>query len=306
MEYKDYYKILGVDKSSSQDEIKKAYRKLAKKYHPDLHPNDDKAQEKFKEINEAYEVLGDADRKKKYDTFGSGYNFTGGQDFDPSQYGFGNGSYTYTTSGDFSDFFNMFFGGSQKTSSRMGGFDLGNLFGGGRKSTGRQTPSYESELNITLEEGYNGVIKNVNLNINGENKSLSVNVPKGILPGKKLKVKGEKWGIKGNVLFKINLVEDGKNKLDGLDIITRLDLYPWQAALGAKVVVSTLDGKIKVDIPKSISSGKKIRVPKKGYKDMKGNQGDLYIEMNIVIPQNLTEEEIKLYEKLKQLSLKRE
>ncbi|HAE91317.1 MAG TPA: heat-shock protein, partial [Tissierella sp.] len=287
-------------------EIKKAYRKLAKKYHPDLHPNDDKAQEKFKEINEAYEVLGDADRKKKYDTFGSGYNFTGGQDFDPSQYGFGNGSYTYTTSGDFSDFFNMFFGGSQKTSSRMGGFDLGNLFGGGRKSTGRQTPSYESELNITLEEGYNGVIKNVNLNINGENKSLSVNVPKGILPGKKLKVKGEKWGIKGNILFKINLVEDGKNKLDGLDIITRLDLYPWQAALGAKVVVSTLDGKIKVDIPKSISSGKKIRVPKKGYKDMKGNQGDLYIEMNIVIPQNLTEEEIKLYEKLKQLSLKRE
>ncbi|MEY8416943.1 DnaJ C-terminal domain-containing protein [Tissierella praeacuta] len=305
MEYKDYYKILGVDKSSSQDEIKKAYRKLAKKYHPDLHPNDDKAQEKFKEINEAYEVLGDADRKKKYDTFGSGYNFTGGQDFDPSQYGFGNGSYTYTTSGDFSDFFNMFFGGSQKTSSRMGGFDLGNLFGGGRKSTGRQTPSYESELNITLEEGYNGVIKNVNLNIGGENKSLSVNVPRGILPGKKLKVKGEKWGIKGNILFKINLVEDGKNKLDGLDIITRLDLYPWQAALGDKVVVSTLDGKIKVDIPKSISSGKKIRVPKKGYKDMKGNQGDLYIEMNIVIPQNLTEEEIKLYEKLKQLSLKR-
>ncbi|WP_313755809.1 DnaJ C-terminal domain-containing protein [Tissierella sp.] len=304
MEYKDYYKILGVEKSSSQDEIKKAYRKLAKKYHPDLHPDDDKAQEKFKEINEAYEVLGDADRKKKYDTFGSGYNFTGGQDFDPSQYGFGNGSYTYTTSGDFSDFFNMFFGGSQKTTSRMGGFDLGNLFGGGRKSTGRQTPSYESELNITLEEGYNGVIKNVNLNISGENKAISVNIPKGILPGKKLKVKGEKWGIKGSILFEINFVEDGKNKLDGLDVITRLDLFPWQAALGDKVIVSTLDGKIKVDIPKFISSGKKIRIPKKGYKDMKGNQGDLYIEMNIVIPPSLAEEEIKLYEKLKEIARK--
>ncbi|WP_353094985.1 DnaJ C-terminal domain-containing protein [Tissierella praeacuta] len=305
MEYKDYYKILGVEKASSQDEIKKAYRKLAKKYHPDLHPNDDKAQEKFKEINEAYEVLGDADKKQKYDTFGSGYNFTGGQNFDPSQFGFGNGSYTYTTSGDFSDFFNMFFGGAgggQKTSSRMGGFDLGNLFGGGRKSAGRQAASYESELNITLDEGYHGAKKNIVLNIGGENKSIAVNIPKGILPGKKLKVKGEKWGIKGNILFKINLIEDGKKRLEGLDIVSKLDLFPWQAALGDKVVVSTLDGKIKVDIPKSISSGKKIRIPRKGYKDMKGNQGDLYIEINIINPPSLTEEEIELYKKLKEIS----
>lgn len=305
MEYKDYYKILGVDKNSSQDEIKKVYRKLAKKYHPDLNPNDNKAQEKFKEINEAYEVLGDADKKKKYDQFGSGYDFTNGQNFDPSQYGFGNGGYTYTSSGggDFSDFFNMFFegaGGSQRGSS-AGGFNIGDLFGGGRKATRRETPSYESELNITIEEGYHGKTKDITLNIGGENKSLSINIPKGIFPGKKLKVKGEKWGINGDILFKINFIEDGKNKLDGLNITSKLDLLPWEAALGEKKVVTTMDGKIKIDIPKAISSGKKIRIPKKGYKDMKGDQGDLFVEINIVNPPTLTDEEIKLYEKLRQI-----
>src|SRR5690554_6447518 len=199
MEYKDYYKILGVEKTASQDEIKRAYRKLAKKYHPDLNPNDAKAQEKFKEINEAYEVLGDEEKKKRYDAFGSGYNFTNGQHFDPSQFGFenfGNGySYTYTGNGDFSEFFNMFFGGMDPKGKSRGpksGFDLGNLFGG--RKNNRKSPAYESELNITIEEGYNGTSKNINLNIGGSNKSLSVNVPKGILPGKKLKVKGEKWG----------------------------------------------------------------------------------------------------------------
>ncbi|MFA7533958.1 MAG: DnaJ domain-containing protein, partial [Tissierellaceae bacterium] len=190
MEYKDYYKVLEVDKSASQDEIKKSYRKLAKKYHPDLNPDDSKAQEKFKEINEAYEVLGDEEKKKKYDTFGSGYNFTNGQHFDPSQYGFGGHTYTYSTSdGDFSDFFNMFFGGMNDSTGRggRGGFDLGNLFGGKRAGK-KPSPSYESELTITLEEGYSGVEKQVALNIGGESKSLAVNVPKGILPGKKLRV----------------------------------------------------------------------------------------------------------------------
>lgn len=307
MEYKDYYKILGVEKTASQDEIKRAYRKLAKKYHPDLNPNNAKAQEKFKEINEAYEVLSDEEKRKKYDAFGSAYNFTNGQHFDPSQFGFenfGNG-HTYTTNGDFSDFFNMFFGGMDfkgKTKGARSAFDFGNLFGG-RKNSGR-SPSYESELNITIEEGYNGTTKNVSLNIGGVNKNITVNVPKGILPGKKLKVKGEKWGIKGDILFKISFIEDGKNRLEGTDIISKLDILPWQAVLGDKVVVTTLDGKIKVNIPKLISSGTKIRVPKKGYKDMKGNQGDLYLEINIVNPPTLSDEEIKLYEKLRELSQK--
>lgn len=296
MEYKDYYKILGVDKNTSQNDIKKAYRKLAKKYHPDLNPDDSKAQEKFKGINEAYEVLGDAEKKKKYDTFGSNANYSNGQNFDPSQYGFGGsgGTYTYSSSGGegFSDFFNMFFGGAGSKSSR------------GSRSPFQQAPrqSYESQLNITLEEAYNGATKNMTLNFMGENKNLSIKVPKGILPGKKLKVKGEKWGIDGDILFSINFVPDNENTLDGLDIISKQDVLPWEAALGAKVVVNTLSGKIRVNIPKGIVGGKRMRIPKKGYVDMKGNTGDLYIEINIVNPTELSPEMLKLYEELSRIS----
>lgn len=304
MEYKDYYKTLGVEKTASQDEIKKEYRRLAKKYHPDLNPDDDVAQEKFKEISEAYEVLGDEEKRRQYDLFGSGNNFRGGQNFDPSQHGFGSYTYSSSSDGDFSDFFNMFFGGGgHTTSSRPGGFDIGDLFGGGAGGSPRQrSPSYESELNITMEEGFKGTSKNISLNIGGENKSLSINVPKGILPGKKLRVKGEKWGINGDILFKINFTKDRKNTLDGLDITTKLDILPWEAALGHRVVVNTLEGKIKINIPKGIESGKRIRIPKKGYKDMEGRQGHLFLEMNIVNPPELTKEEIRLYEELKKVS----
>lgn len=295
MEYKDYYKILGVDKNTSQEDIKKAYRKLAKKYHPDLNPNDNKAQEKFKGINEAYEVLGDAEKKKKYDTFGSSANYSNGQNFDPSQYGFGGSgaSYSYTSGGEgFSDFFNMFFGGGSGRSSRTS------------RNPFQEAPrqSYESELNITLEEAYNGTTRDITLNFMGENKNLAIKVPKGILPGKKLKVKGEKWGIDGDILFLINFVEDKKNTLDGLDIISKEDILPWEAALGAKLIVNTLSGRIRVNIPKGIVGGKRIRIPNKGYVDMKGKKGDLYIEINIVNPPELNDEMLKLYEELSRIS----
>lgn len=303
MEYKDYYKILGVDKGASNDDIKKAYRNLAKKYHPDLNPDDDKAQDKFKDINEAYEVLGDEQKRKKYDTFGSGYNFTNGQNFDPSHFGFenfGNGHrYTYTTGGEgFSDFFNMFFGGED--------FGISDLFGGAKgRNTYYQpeTPKYESEINITIEEGFSGVTKPLSFRIGNESKSLSVNVPKGILPGKKIKIKGEKAGINRDIYLKVNFVPDENLKLEGLDLYKKINLLPWEAALGTQIVINTLSGKkIKIKVPINMESGKKIRIPKKGYRDMKGNKGDLYIEANIVNPPSLTEEQKQLYEKLREIS----
>lgn len=303
MEYKDYYKILGVSKSASGDEIKKAFRKAAKKYHPDLHPDDKDAQEKFKEVNEAYEVLGDEKKRKQYDTFGSTGGFQGGQNFDPSQYGYGGGgSYTYTSSDEgFSDFFNTIFGGGSGASS---GFNINDLFGGGRKSSRRakaQRQSYDSELNITIEEGYKGFEKDISLSFNGEVKTIKVKVPSGIIPGKKLKVKGEKWGIDGDILFKINFIEEDGLELDGLDLISKVDVLPWDAALGNKQVVDTLDGKIKVNIPEGIESGKRIKIPKKGYRDMKGNRGNLFLKINIVNPKTLSKTQRKLYEKLKNI-----
>lgn len=304
MEYKDYYNILGVEKTATQDEIKKTYRKLAKKYHPDLNPGDDKAQEKFKEINEAYEVLSDDTKRKQYDQFGQ-YGFSNGQNFDPSQYGFdfGQGGRTYTYSagdaGGFSDFFNAFFGGA---GGGRGGFDIGDLFGGGRTGGRRtrepQRQSYESELQISISEGYTGGEREVSLNIGGTHKSIRVKIPKGITPGKKIKVKGDKWGLDGDILFKVSFREEAGTKLEGLDITKRVQVLPWEAALGTKAVVQTLSGKIKLDIPKNTHAGKRMRLPGKGYIDMQGHAGDLYVEIEIINPPQLDEEALKLYEKL--------
>lgn len=306
MQYKDYYKVLGVEKTASEAEIKKAYRKLAKKHHPDVNSGDEKASEKFKEINEAYEVLGDKEKRSKYDQFGSNYDFAGGQNFDPSQYGFdfgnfGNGSRTYTYSssggdgGGFSDFFNMFFGGGFGGESSR---NKRNVYSGFGDRVNHQRQKYDTEMTVSLKEAYEGTEKTLNLNVNGENKSLFVKVPKGILPGKKIKTKGEKIGLDGDIYIKINVIDE-INKLDGLNIVKKIKVMPWDAALGGKVIVDTLEGKVKVNIPKGTLTGGRIRLTNKGFRDMKNNKGDLYLEIQIQNPSNLTEEQIELYEKLR-------
>lgn len=302
MEYKDYYKDLGVSKDASSDEIKKAYRKLAKKYHPDLHPDDESAQEKFKEVNEAYEVLSDPEKRKTYDQFGASGDFGAGFNFDPSQYG-----YTYTSSsntGDFSDFFDMFFGSG--TSSTSGSsFSMGDIFGDlGSRARTKRRPSrvtYDSELTLTIKEAYEGVDRMVNLNLNGQTYEVLVKVPAGISPGKKVKVKGDKFGIAGDILFKIHVKDRSDLKLEGLDLIKTLDIYPWQAALGDRVTVQVPGGKIKLRVPEGAKGGSKTRIPNKGFKDLKGKTGDLYLVYNLVLPENLTEEEKDHYKALRDL-----
>ncbi len=312
MEYKDYYKILGVEKTATQDKIKTAYRKLAKKHHPDLNPDDEKSQEKFKEVSEAYEVLSDKEKRKQYDQLGKN-GFSNGQQFDPSAYGFNGqqgGSYSYSSAdgADFSDFFNTVFGnrGGQRSSSSGMGFDMGDLFGGNKRSGGRtQTPqrqSYESNLEISIEEGYSGTSREVSLNIGGSVKNITVKVQKGITPGQKVKVKGDKWGIDADILFKISFRKSKELVLEGLNLIKKIEILPWEAYFGEKVVVQTLSGKIKIDIPVKSESGKRMRIPKKGYVDLKGNTGDLYVELSIVNPPDLSKEELELYEKLKEIS----
>lgn len=292
MEYKDYYKIMGLEKTASQDEIKKTYRKLAKKYHPDLNQDDEKAQERFKEISEAYEVLGDEKKRKQYDQVGQG-GFSNGQQ---------GGGYSYSSDGgggDFSDFFNSMFGGGRRSSSGGMGFDMGDLFGG---SAASKRQSYESSLEISIEDGYNGTSRDVSLNIGGQVRNITVKVPKGITPGKKVKVKGDKWGIEADILFKISFRESSELVLNGLNLTKQIDLLPWEAYFGEKVIVQTLSGKIKMDIPAKSESGKRMRLPKKGYVDLKGNTGDLYVEITIVNPPELSKEELGLYEKLKEIS----
>lgn len=313
MKYRDYYEVLGVDKKASQDEIKKAYRKLAKKYHPDAHPGDKAAEEKFKEANEAYEVLGNEEKRKKYDQFGREGDFRNGVDFDPSQYGFGNNvryEFRQGNAGDFSDFFNMFFGGGSPFDS----FEEDGIFGRrtGRRGSAprsRQMRGQDSEavLEITPAEGFTGAEKRISLRTPAGERTISLKIPAGIRPGEKIKLSGQggpgiNGGRNGDLYLKVEFVRDSGIELNGLNLEAQIALYPWEAALGSEVSYNTLDGRISVKIPAGIQSGSKVRVAGRGYRDKSGMRGDLYLRVAIVNPERLNSAQLELYEKLGRIS----
>lgn len=304
MEYKDYYEVLGVDKKASQEEIKKAYRKLAKKYHPDLHPDDESAHKKFTEVNEAYEVLSDPDKRKKYDTFGQNANFSGGQNFDPSDFGFdfsnfGGGSYSYTSSNDsgFSDFFDTLFGGFSTAGqkSRRSGFgDFKSGFSKPKKS------KLNTEVSISIDEAMKGTTRTVSVKSQGSIKDIDLKIPKGLKDKNKIKIDGSKHGINADIIVKVNIKDEKDLKLDGIDFIKDVRLSPWDAYLGTKKKIDTIDGKILVTIPEKIEAGKKIRLKNKGYTDRKKNKGDLILNIIIDNP-DLNDKQVELYKKLKEI-----
>jgi len=318
MKFKDYYEILGVDKKATQDEIKKAYRKLAKKYHPDANPGNKASEEKFKEVNEAYEVLGDEEKRKKYDQFGKSGQFYNGAEFDPSQFGFGrNIRYEYTTGGNpnFSDFFNMFFGGGDHFNI----FDAFGSFGGGgifsqKKGKSRFTQSesmkgedIETVLEISIEEGFSGAEKTFTLRRANKDRTISLKIPQGIMPGEKIKLAGQggqgfNGGKNGDLYLKVEFKKDSSYELEGINIVSPVELYPWETALGTEVTVTTLDGKILVKIPAGIKTDSRIRVPGKGYRDKTGKRGDLFLKVRLVNPEKLNREQLELYKKLKEIS----
>ncbi|NMA33858.1 MAG: DnaJ domain-containing protein [Clostridiaceae bacterium] len=308
MKYRDYYEILGVGKNASVDEIKKAYRKLAKKYHPDTHPGDKAAEEKFKEINEAYEVLGDPEKRKKYDQFGSQGQFYHGADFDPSQFGFGDGMrYEFRSSGSgFSDFFDWIFGGG----GPFGTFGDDSLFGKRNRTGSRFSRSMkmkgadkESVLEISIAEGFSGAEKLISLRgVDGE-KRISLKIPAGIRQGEKIKLAGQgepgiNGGPRGDLYLRVEFRRDTVFELKDLDLEARLQLYPWDAALGAEKPFNTLDGRISVRIPSGVQTDSKIRVAGRGYRDKSGRRGDLFLRVAIVNPPRLSGEQLELYEKL--------
>lgn len=295
MEYKDYYKILGVKKDASQAEIKKVFRKLAKENHPDTKAGDKKAEERFKEISEAYEVLGDEEKRKKYDSMGSEFNFGQGMNFDPSAFG------RRGQASGFSDFFDLFFGGSA-------GFDMKDIFG--RNETSYYSSQYpiegsdvEAEIEITPEDGFEGAERKIRINVENEPKTISFKIPKGIREGEKIKIQGQgtagtRGGKNGDLFLRVKFSNKSRFEIIGTDLYAVMDVYPWEAALGAEKAFETLDKKIMVKIPEGIKSDNKIRIPGGGYYDSRNTRGDLFIKIRINNPAVLTKEQMDLYKEL--------
>jgi curved DNA-binding protein len=298
MAFIDYYKILGIDKNATDAEVKKAYRKLARKYHPDLNPNDKEAEQKFKEVNEANEVLSHPENRKKYDQYGE--NWQHSEEFEKQrqqqqsrrsgqQGGFG-GFEGFSGGGDYSDFFESMFGGRAA---------------GGRNQT-RQSKGgdYNAELHLDLKDVY--TTHKRELTINGKN--IRLTIPAGVENGQVIKIsgmgaEGSNGGPKGDLYITFTIENHTKFKLDKHNLYSTVDLDLYTAILGGEITVDTFDGKVKLKVLPGTQNGTKVKLKGKGFPVYKkeGVFGDLYISYQIVIPKNLTEKEKELFEELAKL-----
>lgn len=304
MEYKDYYTLLGVAKGASQEDVSKAFKKLARKFHPDLNPNDPAAEGKFKEINEAYEVLKDPEKRRLYDSLGP--NWKEGQNFQPPP---GYENFQFRSGGfgaeGFSDFFETIFGGA---GGFGGGRHGGDPYGRSMRSKGRDA---EVRLSLTMEEAYRGGRKTLTLQeqVRGadgmsqlQSKTLDVNIPSGVKDGAKIRLSGQGspgmgGGPAGDLLLQVTIVEHPLFRLEGVNVLFDLRLAPWEAVLGCATRIPTLDGPVDMTIPPGISSGQKLRLAGKGLG--KGeSQGDQFVRIVIRSPKTLTDRERQLWEEL--------
>ena len=295
MEYKDYYKVLGVDKKASQEDIKKAYRKLAVKYHPDKNPGDKKAEDKFKEINEANDVLGDAAKRKKYDELGANWQAyeKGGfpNDFNNTR---GRGGRQQSRSqqyypgdeGDFSDFFESFFG--------PGGFGGGSSTKGRRSSMQMKGEDYQAETTISLEEAFNGTTRQLNL----PDQKLNLKLKPGIEDGQVLRMKekggpGMNGGPAGDLFITVHIEKDRRFQRKGNDLHFDQPLDAFTAILGGKIPVQTIDKTVSITIPAGTDSDKIFRLKGMGMPDNKNpaNRGDGYMRVHITVPKDLSEKD---------------
>jgi curved DNA-binding protein len=306
MEYTDYYQILGIDKKASQEEIKKAYRKLAKKYHPDKNPGNKEAESKFKQINEANEVLGDPEKRKKYDQLGANWDrfgqegtYSGGNPYG----GFGKQSGQTFYEGDlndlfgsgsgssgFSDFFETFFGRAEQ-SGRFGKRP------GDRRSRGQDL---ETEIEITLEEAYHGTTRVFQL----ESEKIRITTKPGAYNGQVLRIKGKGGkgnNVNGDLLVKIKVLPHQLFERNGNDLKITRHINLFDAVLGGQVIINTIDGKIKMNIPASAQNNKTLRIKGKGMPVYGKNNlfGDLLVQLQIDIPENLTSLQKNLFEQLR-------
>jgi curved DNA-binding protein len=316
VEYKDYYKLLGVTRSASQDEISKAFKKLARKYHPDLNPGDATAESKFKEAGEAYEVLKDPEKRKLYDTLGpnwqQGQNFQPPPGFENMRFNFGGqgggpGGGQGFEGGGFSDFFETLFGGGG--GGPRGGF--GGFGGGGYSPRPRRGQDAEVVYEIELENAFKGGPQTISLQeqVRGADgrpsmatKTLNVSIPPGIKDGQRIRLAGQGspglgGGEAGDLYLKIRLAPHGQFKVKDDNIMYDLPLSPWEAVLGATVRVPTLDGAVEMKIPAGVGSGSRLRVRGKGLGSA-AKRGDQLVRIMIQSPKELTPEQRTLWEEL--------
>ena len=302
--YKDYYKLLGVEREAKAEEISKAYKKLARKYHPDLNPGDKQAEEKFKEINEAYEVLKDPEKRKLYDQLGP--NWQHGQQFQ-GEPGYENVHFTFNgksfDGSGCSDFFETLFGGAAAGGGR--GANFGPDPFGGFSSRPRRGRDVEAELPLSLEEASSGGRRTVTLQMPQGPKTLEVNVPAGIREGAKLRLAGQgdpaPGGTPGDLFLRVRYLPHPQFKVEGENLHCDVALAPWEAVLGAKVAVPTLEGQVELNIPAGSSSGRKFRLRGKGL-GSGVNRGDLLARVMIKVPAQLSAEERELWQKLADVS----
>jgi curved DNA-binding protein len=316
-DFRDYYATLGVNKSASADDIKQAFRKLARKYHPDVNPGDKTAEAKFKEINEAYEVLSDPDKRRKYDQFGQYWNRVGtGAAGGWSPNGAGSADFSgfdFSQYGSFDEFINELLGrfgggaapGGQRTyyrSSPGGGAGYGRGYSdfGGFNDTATAGQDLESTIALSLSEAFHGVQKR--LNVSGE--VITVRIPPGAKPGSRIRVKG-KGQInpysrqRGDLYLVVDIQPHPFFKFEGDNLMCELPIAPDEAVLGASVEVPTPDGSVTMNIPAGIRSGQVLRLRGKGWKTPKGDRTDQFVKIVIVPPTNLSATEREYYEKLR-------
>ncbi len=312
--YIDYYSVLGVSKSAGEGEIKSAYRKLALKHHPDRNQGNKISESKFKEINEAYEVLSDPQKRKMYDHVGEnpqesqGYAPPGGGyqqrpgGFQYQQQGGAQGAEQF---GDFSDFFQSIFGGAGAQGRSFGNF--GDMQ---EEETGRSPLDMEAELQLSVEDLFKGGHKQLSFSYRSgrktETRDINVKLPKALRGGATIRLRGQgkaAGGRSGDLYLKISLLPDPRFEIDGDDLAVKVDVTPWDAALGAEIPVPSPIGPVTVKLPASSWGGRRMRLPGRGLPRKDGTHGNLYVVISLALPEKLSPQQLELFKKLKELSV---
>src|SRR3954470_4971023 len=312
VQFRDYYETLGVSKTASEDEIKSAFRKLARKYHPDVAKDKKAAEENFKRINEAYEVLSDPEKRRKYDQLGESWNQPGGFQPPPQwgggqrgggvQWGSGeNGGVEFEFGGTgFSDFFEAFFGGGRGRSA-FGGV-------GQRGVAAERGHDVEADIMVTLEEALHGSTRQVSLRRAGSKKTetYQVKIPRGVREGQRIRLAGqgeagERGGKSGDLFLRVRLARHPDFRVEGSDLIHDSKIFPWQAVLGSELQVPTLEGDVRLKIPAGTRSGQRFRLRGRGLTGSAGSRGYLYVEVQVEVPKKISDRERELWTELARL-----